>query len=243
VEPVNENAVFEAVRALAADGEYLDDIPGIPVAEASRGGGWYRPAGHMVRRIYRRGSPEHLQARSAGLVDRLPGLVPAPAAAVEEAESIIGYRLPPLLRRLYLGVGNGGFGPGYGILGLRGGHGEDTGRTALDLYRQAHDTPSAAWSFLPEGLLPVCHWGCGIYSFADCSQPEGQMWGWDPNPGPVDRQALYREQVALAGWLSRWLIGTLYQPALVQDPVTQQWRGATDEEYAQWIAELDEPNG
>jgi len=30
---VSEDAVFEAVRALAADGEYLDDIRGIPVAE------------------------------------------------------------------------------------------------------------------------------------------------------------------------------------------------------------------
>jgi len=27
----------------------------------------------------------------------------------------------------------------------------------------------------------------------------------------------------------------------VCDPDTQQWRGATEQEYAQWIAEMDEP--
>jgi hypothetical protein len=68
------------------------------------------------------------------------------------------------------------------------------------------------------------------------------MWAWDPNPGPVDRQALYREPVALAQWLSRWLAGKLYQPVLVQDPVTQRWRGATDQEYAHYMAEMSEPD-
>ena len=40
---------------------------------------------------------------------------------LEEAESRLGFKLPILLRRLYLEVGNGGFGPSYGLLGISGG--------------------------------------------------------------------------------------------------------------------------
>ncbi len=39
-------------------------------------------------------------------------LVPAAQEAVEEAERAVGLPVPPLLRRLYLELGNGGFGPG-----------------------------------------------------------------------------------------------------------------------------------
>jgi hypothetical protein len=91
-----------------------------------------------------------------------------------------------LLRRLYLEVGNGGFGPGYGLLKLS----YDNEFTGLSMYRRARENASAKWSSFPLSLLPVCTWGCGIYSFIDCSSPEGPMWGWDPNPGPWDVEAL-----------------------------------------------------
>lgn len=225
MEQLNDDAAFESVRALVAAGEYLDDIPGIAAPAPSGGGHYLRTPEGGYRRVYRRGSPEYLTARAAGLAERLPVLAVAPAAAVEEAESIVGYRLPPLLRRWYLEVGNGGFGPGYGILGLRGGHRDDIHRGALDLYHGAHDRSSAHWSFLPASLLPICSWGCGIYSFVDCSQQQGQMWGWDPNPGPVNKQALFQQSYTLAGWLDRWVRGQLCQPVLVLDEDTQQWRG------------------
>jgi hypothetical protein len=235
-----EDEVFAAVKELADRGEYLDDIPGAPTGELNASGAWFRPAdGDALRRIYRRGSPDHLHARAAGLVERLPALVPASAAAVREAETIIGHTLPPLLVRLYTEIGNGGFGPAYGILGLAGGHG-DGRKTAIDLYRESH-TPLSPWSFLPASTLPLCHWGCAIYSFIDCTQPEGPIRGWDPNPGPVGPEAFFRQPFVLADWLDRWVRGRLFQPALVLDPTTQQWRGATDEEYEQWMSEMDEP--
>lgn len=240
MEQLNDDAAFESVRALVAAGEYLDDIPGIAAPSPSGGGAYLRTPEGGYRRIYRRGSPEYLTARAAGLVERLAALATAPAAAVEEAESIIGYHFPPLLRRLYLEVGNGGFGPGYGILGLSGGHRDDIHRGALDLYRSAHDRSSAHWSSLPASLLPICSWGCGIYSFVDCSQQQGQMWGWDPNPGPVDKRALFQQPYTLAEWLGRWVRRELSQPTLVLDEDTQQWRGATEQEHAEWMAMLDE---
>ena len=179
-------------------------------------------------------------------VTRMPGvrllapLSPAAPDAIEEAERLLGHRLPRLLRRLYLEVANGGFGPGWGILGVRGGHADDYHQTAVDLYREAHaESSTEAWSSLPAGLLPICHWGCGIYSFLDCADTAAPMWGWDPNPVTADEidKALVRQDITFTEWLARWGERRLDQPAVVQDPQTGEWRGATDEEYAEWAAE------
>lgn len=240
---MSNEAVFESVRALVVAGEYLDNVPGVETESISGGGQFLVTPERRYRRVYTRGTPEYLQARQAGLLERLPALAPAPAGAVEEAEDVIGCRLPPLLRRLYLEVGNGGFGPGYGVLGLKGGYHDDLGRTALDWYRQAHGASESHWSGLAASLLPLCHWGCAIYSFVDCSAPEGPMWGWDPNPGREGMEALFPQPLTLAQWLNRWVSENLYQPTLVQDPITQEWRGATDEECAQWAAEMADGRG
>jgi hypothetical protein len=230
--------VFAAVRELVDAGEYRDQLPGVPgtsvhgaavLRHAVHGGGW--------RRMYDRGSPEHVAARAAGLVERLPRPVRASVDAVEECEAVLGRRLPALLRRLYLEVGNGGFGPGYGILGVRDGHRDDTGRTSVDLYRAWRGT----WPQRTGTRLAVCHWGCAIYSLVDCADPDGQMWAVDPNPAP-DNEAdawLFPQDMTFAEWLRRWADRTLYQPALVQDSDTGQWRGATDEEMRGWAAEVD----
>jgi hypothetical protein len=39
---------------------------------------------------------------------------PIDGAELELAESRLSFPLPPLLKRLYVEIGNGGFGPGYG---------------------------------------------------------------------------------------------------------------------------------
>jgi hypothetical protein len=199
-------------------------------------GCFQRLARGVLRPLYLRGSPEHLQARQAGLIVPLSALTPATPEAVREAEAVIGHKLPRLLHRLYLEVGNGGFGPGYGVLGLSGGH-RYGGQTALDKYRQ---TPS--WSFLPAGLLPFCAWGCAIYSFTDCLHPDGRMWAWDPNGGRAGREALFDREVKLADWLDQWVAGKLYQPIRVQDPMTGQWRAATNAEIEAMLPpEVEDP--
>jgi hypothetical protein len=220
---VTEEEVLGAVRELVAAGEYLDEIPGVRGARLS-GGGVFQDD----RRLYVRGSPEHLEARSAGLVERLPPLTPATREAIDEAERVLGFPLPGLLRRLYLDVGNGGFGPGYGILGVRGGHRDDLGGTAIDLYRRWH----AESRPLADGLLPICHWGCGISSFIDCTTDEAAMWACDPNPGIDDD--LFREPMTFTTWLERWVEGTLHQPAIIEDPNTGEWRPATDTDWLEW---------
>jgi hypothetical protein len=216
---MTDDEVVSAIRALVAAGEHLDQLLGVPGARLEGGGVFF--GGN--RRLYRRGSPEHLEARAAGLVERLPPPTPTPPEAVEEAQVMVGHPLPGLLRRLYLEVGNGGFGPGYGILGVRGGHGDDYERTAIDLDR--------TWG-TPEGFLAICYWGCAIYSLVDCTDSEARMWGCDPNPAPEGISPLFREPLTLAQWLGRWIEGRLEQPWLIEDPDTGTWRGATDEDFA-----------
>jgi hypothetical protein len=107
--------VFDAIARLVSAGEYLDTIPGRPGADLDGGGMFQRVPGNSMRRMYQRGSHRYLEACARGWVEPLPPLRPAPAEAAAEAESLAGRPLPPLLCRLYLEVGNGGFGPGYGI--------------------------------------------------------------------------------------------------------------------------------
>src|SRR5258708_36322398 len=44
--------------------------------------------------------------------------LPVTQAYLTQAEEMLGFLLPPLLKRIYRDVGNGGFGPGYGLAPL-----------------------------------------------------------------------------------------------------------------------------
>ncbi|MFD8218375.1 SMI1/KNR4 family protein [Streptomyces sp. NPDC059697] len=100
------------------------------------------------------------------------GSLPAPARleAVTEAEELIGFPLPPLLRRLYLEVANGGFGPAEGILGVREGAPQGDWNDLAEIYQDGPD-PSGQ---IPAGLVPVYDWGCTIWSLVDFRDPPGR---------------------------------------------------------------------
>jgi len=85
-------------------------------------------------------------------------------------------------------VGSGGFGPGYGLLGVGSAH-EGESENIVD-----------AWSSFAldrRTLLPLCTWVCAIYSFIDCGD-KGQIWGWDPNPDDEDTTPLFRQGYRIA---------------------------------------------
>jgi hypothetical protein len=90
---------------------------------------------------------------------------PATTAAVDGAERAIGYALHPFHRRLLTEVGNGGFGPGYGLVGLPGGISDVDGRSLVELSRMLLLELSASPSF-PVSFL--CDWGCGVWGCIDC---------------------------------------------------------------------------
>src|SRR5262245_63171192 len=46
---------------------------------------------------------------------------PTATRQLQVAERAIGFKLPALLRAIYLRVASGGFGPQYGIVGIKGG--------------------------------------------------------------------------------------------------------------------------
>src|SRR5262249_59260767 len=89
---MTEDNVLRQIQALVAAGEYLDQLLGIPGARLSGGGAF---VGN--RRMYRRCTAEHLEARTAGLVERLPPLGPPTSMeAVEAAERALGRPFSPL---------------------------------------------------------------------------------------------------------------------------------------------------
>ncbi len=99
-------------------------------------------------------------------------LVPAIELQVLAVEKRLGFKLPDFLRRLYLEIGNGGFGPGYGLIpAAEGGKADVFGQTIAEVY-EAFTNPGNEL-IIPDKMLPVLTWGCGIYTLIDCMDPNG----------------------------------------------------------------------
>ncbi|GGN83952.1 SMI1/KNR4 family protein [Streptomyces albiflavescens] len=132
---------------------------------------------------------------------------PVDAAALSRAEAALGFALPPLLAALYMRIGDGGFGPEYGLLPLL--DGPPSGEPAvvpqyLANRESGRKDPDWPW---PEGVLPISHWGCGMYACVDCHSPEGPVLLFEPNADEADH-AWYVDAPDLATWLEAWLDGT-----------------------------------
>ena len=150
--------------------------------------------------------------------------VAAPLATLEQiaaAEKKLGFAIPELLRQIYQQVGNGGFGPGYGIFGLPT-SAEDEKKSLVSQYLMLHKLQTnPSW---PVRLLPLCDWGCGIASYLDCSHPEAPVVRMDSNMPKEDvvervpaemqfgksdqvEDACWLESASLAQWLTDWVDG------------------------------------
>jgi len=133
---------------------------------------------------------------------------PLSTDALDDAESRFGFRLPNAVRDMYGRVANGGFGPGYGIIGLVGGFLSDLKKDVAEEYRLRREVwdEGPQW---PERLLPICHWGCAIYSCVDCSEAATRIVRFDPNPVDADWSIAYGDEgYSLEAWLTAWLDGT-----------------------------------
>jgi hypothetical protein len=220
--------ILEEIATRVNAGLQLDSVPG-RAGEALGCLGMIRGQ----RRVYTPGTSGFAAALAQGRLEPLPRILPATVSAVQRAESLLGAMLPDLLRRLYMEVSNGGFGPAYGILGLDGGFRDDMKRTAVDILECRGD-----WPGMPGSLLPLCYWGCAIYSFVHC--PSGRIFGWDPNPvAPDDDVPFFEQEYILGAWLAAWLDGSLRQPWLVADPASGHYRGATIAETETALAGTD----
>ncbi|HLK66582.1 MAG TPA: SMI1/KNR4 family protein [Bryobacteraceae bacterium] len=137
---------------------------------------------------------------------------------VRAVEDRLGFALPTLLGRLWVEVGNGGFGPGYGLFGLDGGHVEENSRLTLpDLYFYTIEDPDLLlepvdedaqlswnpppWDPWPKKLVPICNWGCGNESAIDCSTPEGEVIDL------LDGIKRFFRESTFAQWMEDWVNG------------------------------------
>jgi hypothetical protein len=149
---------------------------------------------------------------------------PATEEQLRATEEALGFPLPPALRALYAQVANGGFGPGYGIIGAIGGFphsgdgrckdiadGYNKGRDSvqhIDLAAYEKEIAAAGEVELPLGVYPdrflfICYWGCGIGTDIECKT--GRIFqGQASRPGYY---VLEYRAASLEEWLERWLNG------------------------------------
>lgn len=134
----------------------------------------------------------------AGLPDPLtPDLI-------ERAETVLGFRLHPLLAAIYRDFANGGFGPDYQLMSLIDG---PTSEQAVSCYIQKRaENAGTAWAW-PEGVLPILTWGCGMYACVDCRSHAGTVLLFEPNPGDPD-VAWWIDSPTLAEWLEHYIHDT-----------------------------------
>ena len=92
---------------------------------------------------------DQIIAKVRSMADGLPEsrrYLPLAGHDIAAVEAQIGFALPALLVRVYTEIGDGGFGPGYGMEGLR---------DAARIYVRYRDDPYAGdWTW-PVGMLPL----------------------------------------------------------------------------------------
>ncbi|MER7176464.1 SMI1/KNR4 family protein [Streptomyces mesophilus] len=136
--------------------------------------------------------------RAQAVARSLPG--PAAPEDVEAVERAVGFTMPPLLRRLYVEVADGGFGPdGWQAVSLT--DNDEYFSDAEDLvtlYQEWHDGSDGE-----RRLVPLVDRGCAIWNLVDFGSPDGAVWEHDPNRGCPAHAAFARGQ-SLAEWIAVW---------------------------------------
>ncbi|MFG3658070.1 SMI1/KNR4 family protein [Streptomyces sp. NPDC047706] len=133
--------------------------------------------------------------------------VPVEPATVTHAESALGFPLPPLLAQLYMRIGDGGFGPEYGLLPLLDSPPADEPAAVVQYLANRESVrkdPEWPW---PEGVLPISHWGCGMYACVDCLDPHTPVLLFEPNADDAGH-AWFVDAPGLTAWLHAWIEGT-----------------------------------
>lgn len=131
----------------------------------------------------------------------VPGMgPPATAAVLDAAEARLGFALPAALRRVYGEVGDGGFGPGGGLLPI-----ERIVDEYLLLTAQPQGPKDQPW---PAELLPIEVVDPG---YVTLDVATGRVVDWDPEEltersGDAAWRASFRESASsLEAWLEAWV--------------------------------------
>jgi len=154
---------------------------------------------------------------------RFPSTVRTPVdeQSISRAEHLIGLRLPELLRDAYRFVGNGGYGPGYGLLRLLPDPFVGDVESVVGLYTtfRGSDPDDATWLW-PAQFVPFCDWGCAIRSCVDCSSVDGAVVTFDPGAreaGDPMANAFATTHRSLDDWFADWLVGAKIWDQMFED--------------------------
>ena len=222
MDPAREDVLLQRVRQRAADpaarveqhpSELWSSVTTMDVGDLLSVG---RSLAADLGRLLRQGPDAEISARADSIERSMttPAVTPLPAVASEAqlaaAERQLGFELPPLLRRLYAEVANGGFGPGAGILGIAGGWATDRRQTVEDLYSEMLDAAqeNRHWVW-PGGLLPIVD-RSGAYACVDAGTAPHRMVEFDfeelDEEGSDSGWSRAFRDVApsFEGWLADW---------------------------------------
>jgi hypothetical protein len=143
----------------------------------------------LVARIKGRVADPLRAVDAATWVCPMPTIAPtASAAELDEAEVALGFAIPTLLRRLYTEVGNGGFGPKYGLEGVPTVPPIPGTADIVALYErysgQDPQHPAHVW---PRGLVPLISGGCLYMECVDFLHPPHPVVLFDGNDCDLER--------------------------------------------------------
>lgn len=165
----------------------------------------------LIKRLQERNA-DRTRATDGGIHPRKP-VLPTTVKELQVVEKDLGFDLPDLLKAIYSQVGNGGFGPQYGIVGIKCAPGPITLEAC---YRKMMklDKENAIWRW-PQHLLPLADFGCGMWCCIDCNSQRHPLFLWDPNDldeglsGAEARlnwgSAFWDQGLTLRTWLEGWL--------------------------------------
>jgi hypothetical protein len=134
----------------------------------------------------------------------VPSVLPGAASQslLVETESRLSLQLPPLLRRVYAEVADGGFGPGNGLLPLA-----DVASTYRDLLGGEALPRNRSW---PAKLLPIVQ-ESAVMTCIDLSSDGNPVVKWDPDglrehsSESLWARSFTEEATSLSEWLERWI--------------------------------------
>ncbi len=120
-------------------------------------------------------------SRATDAGDRIQVKIAAPATddEVRAAEEALGFSLPPLLCQLYLQIGNGGFGPGNGFIGVPTEATAAARKRFIENYFRNIKRPRDDPNWWPAELVPQCDFDIvETYQAFIREEPDDPAWQW-----------------------------------------------------------------
>lgn len=164
----------------------------------------------------RRRATEEARALCQVALPRLSTIV------IDEADAKLGFAVPLLLRLIYTHVGNGGFGPGNGLIPLiyERSSNDDMSVVSEYLNRRSHSAGPRRSFRWPERMLPIADCGCGQLACvlaAESDDLNPPVITFEPNLGnehstrqflngrPFIAPGFLPVMKSLSVWLEEWL--------------------------------------